>query len=85
MSYNSRYTGKQVEDALEKAITSLQPNDIQHLATKEEVSKFVDNQVLSIFTSVVGELVVVYGNENSPFTNGYVNEIGEVILEFNYD
>lgn len=85
MNYNSRYTGVEVEDALEKATTALQEKDIQHLATKEEIAKFVDNQILTISMSILGELVVEYGNEYSPFSKGYITEDGEVILEFNYN
>ena len=85
MNYNSRYTGVEVEDALEKATTALQKEDIQHLATKEEISKFIDNQILMISMSVLGELVVTYGDDYSPFSDGYVNEDGEVVLEFNYN
>ena len=85
MNYNSRYTGVEVEDALEKATTALQQKDIEHLATKEEVIKFIDNQVLTISMSIFGELVVAYGDEYSPFSEGYITEDGEVVLEFNYD
>lgn len=85
MNYNSIYTGKEVEDAIERAMTSLQRRDIEHLATKEEIQSVLATQILTLNMSVLGELVVTYGADNSAFTDGYITEDGELVLEFNYD
>lgn len=45
MSYNSKYTGAQVEDALDKALTAVQPDDMNTAIAEAlgDVNSILDN------------------------------------------
>lgn len=68
----------------------LTPEQIKELQkpAQEAMDKLnvaLDNQILGLEMNGNGEMIVSYGEQNTEFSDGYISEEGEVILEFNYE
>lgn len=50
----------------------------------ESQADLAKNDLVSIELSENGEMVLTYGKETN-LSNGYINDTGELILEFNYE
>lgn len=70
------------EDLSEENIKELQKPAEDAMKKLEES---LDNQVLGIDMTEFGEVVLTVGAQNTEFSDGYISEEGEVILEFNYE
>lgn len=51
----------------------------------DKLNTALDNQIIGLEMNENGEIIVSYGEQNTEFSDGYISEEGEVILEFNYE
>lgn len=64
--------------------------DMSNYYTREEIDNKFEafrpdkNDIMAIELSTDGEMILLYGEETS-LSDGYINDDGELILEFNYE
>lgn len=76
-SFKLRYT-----DLTEEQIKELQKPAEDAM---NKLNESLDNQLLALDMNSIGEIILIYGKYNTEFQDGYINEKGEVTLEFNYE
>ncbi|MGL5788341.1 MAG: hypothetical protein ACRCXV_00465 [Bacteroidales bacterium] len=91
--YISRYSGENMDKSFDKvAADELIMNGAKNIPegininTKSigELDKKIEANILSIDIDSEGYIVATTGSDNSAFTNGYTDNDGNIILEFNY-